>query len=135
MLTVVRPNLGCRTLVYQHFSKMLTGIVHDIADWVPATRVKSAQLLYTLLINEEENVTQHLDKVLAGLFRACSDDEADVRTYVSALFYETSRCYFFWYVSIGCIFLRQMIIGSQECRVDWLLCQARRVVVSGPAAG
>ena len=70
--------------MYRHFSKILSGIHNDIIDWVAQTRVKSAQLLYTLLINEEDNVTQHLEKVLNCLQRATSDDEVDVITYVSS---------------------------------------------------
>ena len=82
-MTVERPNLGCRTLVYGQFSKILSGLVNDLGDWVAGTRIKSSQLLYTLLINEEDNVTQHLDKVLSGLYKACSDDERTVVEYVS----------------------------------------------------
>lgn len=87
--SVERPNLGCRTLVYRNFSRIAAGLVKDITDWVVGTRIKSAQLLYTLLLNEEENVTQHLEKILGGLYRACSDDEEEVVKYVSNLF-----CYF-----------------------------------------
>jgi len=82
MLSVERCNLGCRTLVYHNFSKILSGLVADLGDWVVSTRVKSAQLLYSLLINEEDNVTQHLDKVLTALYKACTDDEPSVVNYV-----------------------------------------------------
>ena len=70
--------------MYRHFSRIVTGVLKDITDWVVATRIKSAQLLYTLLLNEEENVTQHLEKVLSGLYRACTDDEEEVVKYVSS---------------------------------------------------
>ena len=80
---VERPNLGCRTLVYRHFSKIVVGIVNDLCDWVVATRVKASALLYTLLLHEEENVTQHLPRVLGGLYRAAGDEEAAVAGYVS----------------------------------------------------
>ena len=82
-LSVERPNLGCRTLVYRHFSKILPGLLADLGDWVAATRVKSAQLLYTLLLNSEDNTTQHMEKLLSGLCRACSDEEKQVKEYVS----------------------------------------------------
>ena len=69
--------------MYRNFSKILSGLHNDIVDWVAQTRVKSAQLLYNLLVNEEDNVTQHLEKVLNCLQRATSDDEAEVITYVN----------------------------------------------------
>jgi dynein assembly factor 5 len=79
---VDRPNLGCRVLVYHNFSKILTGLIGDLGDWVVETRVKSAQLLYVLLLNDEDNVTQHLEKLLTGLNRAAGDDEQRVVEYV-----------------------------------------------------
>jgi len=48
-----------------------------------STRVKAAQLLYTLLLNEEDNVTQHVDKVLTAACKACTDDEPAVVDHVS----------------------------------------------------
>lgn len=78
-----RPNLGCRMLIYNNFSKILNGLVNDLGDWVVGTRTKSAQLLYVLLLNEEDSVTQHLEKVLSGLYKAVNDDEKTVVEYVS----------------------------------------------------
>ena len=69
--------------MYRNFSKILSGIYNDIVDWVASTRIKCAQLLYTLLINEEDNTTQHLEKVLSSLQRAAGDDEKEVIEYVS----------------------------------------------------
>ena len=83
LVSVERANLGCRTLMYHNFSKILTGITADLNDWVLATRVKSAQLLYTLLLNEEDNVTQHLEKVLTAMYKACADDDKSVTQHVS----------------------------------------------------
>ena len=77
--------MGCRTLIYRNFSRILSGIYNDIVDWVAGTRVKSSQLLYTLMINEEDNVTQHLEKVLSCLQRAAGDDQEEVMDYVSVL--------------------------------------------------
>jgi dynein assembly factor 5, axonemal len=71
-------------LIYNNFSKILSGLVNDLGDWVAGTRTKSAQLLYVLLLNEENNVTQHLDKVLVGLYKAVNDDEQTVVEYVSS---------------------------------------------------
>lgn len=77
-----RPNLGCRTLVYRNFSKIIGGLLGDLGDWLLDTRIKSAKLLYTLLVNEEENATQHAEKILNGLYKACSDENRDVVEYV-----------------------------------------------------
>ena len=82
VLAVERPNLGCRTLVYRNFTRIIGGLLRDLGDWVVPTRIKCAQLLYILLINEEENVTQHMEKVLSGLFKACTDEEKLVVEYV-----------------------------------------------------
>jgi len=70
-------------LIYHNFSKILSGLTNDLSDWVVGTRTKSAQLMYILLLNEEDNVTQHLDKVLGCLYRAINDDEQTVVKYVS----------------------------------------------------
>ena len=83
LISVDRPNLGCRTLVYRHLSKILPGLLRDLDDWVADTRIKSAKLLYTLLLNNEENITQHMEKLMTGLYRACHDEQKEVIKYVS----------------------------------------------------
>ncbi|ESO87153.1 hypothetical protein LOTGIDRAFT_210534 [Lottia gigantea] len=75
---VERPNLGCRTLIMRHLSKILPGLMKDITDWVLETRIKSAALLYVLLLNAEEYITQHMEIVLSGSYRACMDEEPKV---------------------------------------------------------
>ena len=72
--------------MYRNFSKILSGLVNDITDWVAPTRVKSAQLLYTMVLNNEDNCTQHLDKILVGLYKGCADEEKVVVEYVSGEF-------------------------------------------------
>ena len=81
--SVERPNLGCRTLVYINFSRIIGALLRDLGDWVTPTRIKCSELLYTLIINEEENITQHMEKVLAGMYKACADEEKQVVEYVS----------------------------------------------------
>ena len=83
ILPVKRPNLGCRQLVYNHYSKILPAIVNDMADWNADTRLQAAKLLYVMLVNEENNITQHLDKTLLGLYKACCDEESKVVDFVS----------------------------------------------------
>jgi dynein assembly factor 5 len=45
---------------------------------VVATRLKSAALLYWLLLNAEDYVTQHMAVLTSGMYRACVDEEAQV---------------------------------------------------------
>ncbi|XP_036095862.1 dynein assembly factor 5, axonemal [Molossus molossus] len=73
-----RPGLGCRELVFRNLSKILPAICHDITDWVVGTRVKSAQLLATLLLHAEDHITQHLEVLLRTLLLACADEESAV---------------------------------------------------------
>ncbi|KAJ8319390.1 hypothetical protein KUTeg_004481 [Tegillarca granosa] len=75
---VERPNFGCRTLVMRHLSKILPGLMKDVCDWVVANRIKSAALLYVLLINAEDFTTQHMEKLLSGMYKACMDEETQV---------------------------------------------------------
>ena len=70
-----RPNLGCRVLIYRNFSKILPAILRDITDWTVNSRIKSSQLLHTLLYHMEDHVTHHIQAVLGGLYRACQDEE------------------------------------------------------------
>ena len=52
--------------------------MRDILDWVVDNRKKSAGLLYYLLLNGEDYITQHMEILTTGMFRACSDDEKEV---------------------------------------------------------
>lgn len=73
-----RPRLGCRVLVYRNFSKILPAILRDIADWTVNSRIKSSQLLSTLLYHLEEDATHHIQALLSGLYRASQDEEPSV---------------------------------------------------------
>lgn len=73
-----RPNVGCRVLMMRHLSKILPALMKDVTDWVVATRLKSAALLYWLLLNAEDYVTQHMAVLTTGMYRACVDEEAQV---------------------------------------------------------
>ncbi|XP_057317290.1 dynein axonemal assembly factor 5-like isoform X2 [Hydractinia symbiolongicarpus] len=74
-----RPSLGCRVLIQRNFSKILPAIVHDITDWTPATRIKSAQLLYHLVFYCEDHVTMHMELLSQGLYKAAQDEEVEVK--------------------------------------------------------
>ncbi|XP_045213202.2 dynein axonemal assembly factor 5-like [Mercenaria mercenaria] len=75
---VERPNLGCRTLMMRHVSRILPGLMRDVVDWVADTRKKSAGLLYYLLLNCEEYITQHMELLTSGMYKACADEEQSV---------------------------------------------------------
>ncbi|XP_048757748.2 dynein axonemal assembly factor 5-like [Ostrea edulis] len=77
-LNVERPNLGCRVLIMRHLSKILPALMKDVTDWVVATRLKSAALLFWLLLNAEDYVTQHMAVLTSGMYRACVDEEPQV---------------------------------------------------------
>uniref|UniRef100_A0A8C5HLU6 TOG domain-containing protein n=1 Tax=Gouania willdenowi TaxID=441366 RepID=A0A8C5HLU6_GOUWI len=75
---VVRPGLGCRELVVRNLGKLVPAIAHDITDWLMATRIKTSQLLCVLLLHAEDHSTQHLQPLLATLYRACANSEKEV---------------------------------------------------------
>ncbi|XP_015246691.1 PREDICTED: dynein assembly factor 5, axonemal [Cyprinodon variegatus] len=75
---VDRPGLGCRELVVRNLSRLVPAIAHDVTDWLVPTRVRTSQLLSVLLLHAEDHTTQHLQPLLAVLYRACSDTERDV---------------------------------------------------------
>lgn len=52
--------------------------MRDIVDWVASTRIKSASLLYVLLLNAEDYITQHMTSLISGLNKACADQEVQV---------------------------------------------------------
>uniref|UniRef100_UPI003AAF52D3 dynein axonemal assembly factor 5 n=1 Tax=Centroberyx gerrardi TaxID=166262 RepID=UPI003AAF52D3 len=75
---VERPGLGCRELVVRNLGRLVPAVTHDVTDWLVPTRVKTSQLLSVLLLHAEDHCTQHLQPLLATLYRACSDSERDV---------------------------------------------------------
>ncbi|XP_071267751.1 dynein axonemal assembly factor 5 isoform X2 [Salvelinus alpinus] len=77
---VARPGLGCRELVVRNLSNLLPALARDVFDWVAGTRVKTAQLLYALLLHAEDHCTQHLQLLLSTLYRTCNDPESHVVT-------------------------------------------------------
>ncbi|KAF0032693.1 hypothetical protein F2P81_014983 [Scophthalmus maximus] len=75
---VERPGLGCRELVVRNLGRLVPAIAHDVTDWLVPTRVRTSQLLSVLLLHAEDHSTQHLQPLLATLYRACTDTERDV---------------------------------------------------------
>ncbi|XP_025994000.1 dynein assembly factor 5, axonemal [Solenopsis invicta] len=75
---ISRPNLGCRVIAQQNLCKLIGGISLELGDWLPDIRVRSAQLLCILILNVEEDVTQHIEKLLPSMYRACNDEDKRV---------------------------------------------------------
>uniref|UniRef100_A0A3Q3ASK3 Dynein axonemal assembly factor 5 n=1 Tax=Kryptolebias marmoratus TaxID=37003 RepID=A0A3Q3ASK3_KRYMA len=81
---VERPGLGCRELVVRNLGRLVPAITHDMTDWLVPTRIRTSQLLSVLLLHAEDHTTQHLQPLLAMLYRACTDSERDVVNNVTA---------------------------------------------------
>ena len=64
----------------RHLSKILPGLLRDMGDWVVDTRVKSAALLRVLLLNAEDYITQHMERLGASMYKACMDEDKRVVT-------------------------------------------------------
>ena len=56
-----------------------------MSDWTVANRLMASKLLYVLLLNAEDHTTQHMEKLLSGLYKACGDEEPEVVQQVSIL--------------------------------------------------
>lgn len=88
----------------RHLSKILPALMKDVTDWVVATRLKSAALLYWLLLNAEDYVTQHMAVLTTGMYRACVDEEAQVVKDVRIKCYLNTSDHFFKFTA----FLKHM---------------------------
>ena len=80
----VRPRLGCRVLVRENFSRILPALIRDMTDWTERNRLKAAELLYTLLIHEEDHATQHTPAILQGFYKGMLVDELPVKERIEA---------------------------------------------------
>ncbi len=67
----------------RNLGRLVPAITHDVTDWLVPTRVRTSQLLSVLLLHAEDHNTQHLQPLLATLYRACTDTERDVVSNVS----------------------------------------------------
>ncbi|KAM9391919.1 dynein axonemal assembly factor 5 [Pholidichthys leucotaenia] len=75
---VERPGLGCRELVIRNLGRLVPALTYDVTDWIVPTRVRTSQLLSTLLLHAEDHSTQHLQPLLETLYCTCTDSEKDV---------------------------------------------------------
>lgn len=78
----------------RNLGRLVPAITHDLTDWLVPTRVRTSQLLSVLLLHAEDHITQHLQPLLAMLYRACTDSERDVVNNVSPneLFFRITGC-------------------------------------------
>ncbi|XP_017788530.1 PREDICTED: dynein assembly factor 5, axonemal, partial [Habropoda laboriosa] len=72
---VIRPNLGCRVIAQQSFSKLINGISLELGDWIVDIRIRTAQLLCVFILHIEEDVIQHIGKLLPPMYKACNDED------------------------------------------------------------
>lgn len=79
----------------RNLGRLVPAINHDVTDWLVSTRVRTSQLLSVLLLHSEDHSTQHLQPLLATLYKACTDTERDVVSNVSPrqLSHEIRRMY------------------------------------------
>jgi hypothetical protein len=72
-----RPRLGARLYFRQYVRRYLNAIFAELLDWISASRERSASLLMALTIFTEDYMTQHIDQILAALYRCftVSSDE------------------------------------------------------------
>ncbi|KAK3881699.1 hypothetical protein Pcinc_013855 [Petrolisthes cinctipes] len=73
-----RPGVGCRMLVQRSLVHILPGLMTDLDDWQAGSRLQSAKLLTTLVLNADKGVTQYTEKILTGLYLAAGDKETNV---------------------------------------------------------
>ena len=78
---IERPNLGCRTLVARSQHQIYPSILNDLKDWVVETRLKAAQLLYTVLYHSEQDVVMHTEKIFNCIYTAAKDEENIIKEY------------------------------------------------------
>lgn len=64
-------------------SRLVPAISNDMSDWLVPTQVRTSQLLSVLLLHCEDHSTQHLQPLLATLYKACANTEKEVISNVS----------------------------------------------------
>lgn len=74
-VTVIRPCLGCRTLIEREVGKFALAIGKELLDWVVGVRIKSAQLLSQVVLHAEHSITQDLHKIIVPMSKAAMDEE------------------------------------------------------------
>lgn len=73
--SVLRPNLGCRTLVQRNICQITPALSKELEDWKNDIRIKSAQLLCWLVLHAETDITQHTETLLTTMYKACNQTD------------------------------------------------------------
>ncbi|XP_030754377.1 dynein assembly factor 5, axonemal [Sitophilus oryzae] len=73
-----RPNLGCRVLVQRNISKIASAISNELTNWQEDIRVRCSQLLCSLALHAEEDLTFNLQNLLPAMYSAARDQDSRV---------------------------------------------------------
>lgn len=73
-----RPNLGCRVLVQRNISKLAGAISNELMNWQEDVRVRCSQLLCSIALHAEEDLTFNLQSLLPAMYSAARDDDQRV---------------------------------------------------------
>ncbi|TRY69322.1 hypothetical protein TCAL_03232 [Tigriopus californicus] len=77
-----RPSFGCRLWISRNFYKLKEALAHDLKDWLVETRVKTAQLLYILILHMESEIVAFAENVLNLFTTGIRDIESPVQDYI-----------------------------------------------------
>ena len=58
-------------------------LVRDLSDWNPETRMKSVQVLHSLILHAENKATIQLSTIIDGIASAAKDEEKKIVGIVS----------------------------------------------------
>lgn len=78
-----RPNLGCRVLVQRNVSKVAKAISKELLSWQADIRVRCSQLLCSIALHAEAEITQNLQDLLPAMYIAAKDEDKRVVDNVS----------------------------------------------------
>ncbi|CAG9767080.1 unnamed protein product [Ceutorhynchus assimilis] len=73
-----RPNLGCRVLVQRNISKLAGALSNELTNWQEDVRVRCSQLLCSVALHAEEDLTFNLQNLLPAMYSAARDDDKRV---------------------------------------------------------
>ena len=62
----------------RHLGRIVPAVVNELEDWLADIRIKASQLLYSLILNVETQITHHLEKILIGMYRSSRDEDMRV---------------------------------------------------------
>ncbi|GJQ73535.1 hypothetical protein Trydic_g13886 [Trypoxylus dichotomus] len=75
---LTRPNLGCRVLVQRNVSKLAKAISKELLSWQSDIRVRCSQLLCSIVLHAEADITQNLQDLLPAMYTAARDEDRRV---------------------------------------------------------